>query len=167
MLSDEQLRGVLETAIEKQKQNKISEAKKLYEKFFFQNPNEIICNINLANLYIKENKLHQAEELFSHTINLYPNHELAYLNYCKYLINNKQYLKAFEIIKNAYCKCSLTANLIKYYVIILYKLKDYKSVIKFIKDYKHLVSNDINILILEINALHKLKKEKLLNKKKF
>ena len=165
MLSDEQLRGVLETAIEKQKQNKISEAKKLYEKFFFQNPNEIICNINLANLYIKENKLHQAEELFSHTINLYPNHELAYLNYCKYLINNKQYLKAFEIIKNAYCKCSLTANLIKYYVIILYKLKDYKSVIKFIKDSKHIVSNDISLLILEINALYKLNKEKLLNKK--
>ena len=72
MLSDEQLRGVLETAIEKQKQNKISEAKKLYEKFFLQNPNEITCNINLANLYIKENKLHQAEKLFSHTINLYP-----------------------------------------------------------------------------------------------
>ena len=86
MLSDEQLRGVLETAIEKQKQNKISEAKKLYEKFFLQNPNEITCNINLANLYIKENKLHQAEELFSRTINLYPNHEVAYLNYCKYLM---------------------------------------------------------------------------------
>ena len=165
MLFDKQLREILETAIEKQKQNKISEAKKLYEKFFFQNPNEITCNINLANLYTKENKFLEAEKLFSHTINLYPNKEVVYLNYCKYLINNKQYLKAFKIIKSAYYKCSLSANLIKYYVIILYKLKDYKSVIKFIKDTKHLIANDISLQILEINALHKLNKEKLLNKK--
>ncbi len=165
MLSDNQFNKILETAIEKQKQNKISEAKKLYEKFFLQNPNEIICNINLANLYTKENKFPEAEKLFSHTINLYPKNELAYLNYCKYLLNNKQYLKAFKIIKDAYFKCPLSTNLIKYYVIILYKLKDYKSVIKFIKDCENLVSNDINLLILEINALFKLKKEKLLNKK--
>ncbi len=83
MLSDNQFNKILETAIEKQKQNKISEAKKLYEKFFLQNPNEIICNINLANLYTKENKFSEAEKLFSHTINLYPKNELAYLNYCK------------------------------------------------------------------------------------
>ena len=86
MFSDKELREILETAIEKQKQNDNSEAKKLYEKFFLQNPNEISCNINLANLYTKENKFHEAEKLFSYTINLYPNNEIAYLNYCKYLL---------------------------------------------------------------------------------
>ena len=165
MLEKNFLRELLEAAIEKQKCNKNTEAKTLYEKFFKQNSREIACNVNLANLYIKENRFNEAEKLFLHTIEIHPNNEIAYLNYCNHLLNQKKIKEALEIIKKACSRCPLSTNILRFQILVMYKQQNYQSAINYLNDSKTLISDDINLLILELNTLFKLKHHDVLNHK--